>query len=123
MSHRSSSRVAEMSTCGGSSPVFDRITQQVLEDLAQLADVAIYTREIVGCDLSVTLVDPHLEIFTNVIEDIVEVDRFERITTRFDARVLEQSVDHVVHPLGAVDGEFEELFTVFVERIAVPILD
>jgi len=28
-----------------------------------------------------------------------------------------------VHPLGAVDGEFEELFTVFVERIAVPILD
>jgi len=64
-----------------------------------------------------------LRVPATAVADRLRVHGFERIAVPLDARVREQVVDHLAHPVRALDGEVDELLGVVVEFAAVALLE
>lgn len=66
-------------------------------------------RQVPDRDLGVVIGYQQFQVLADAFEDRPGVDLVERLGLGMDARVLQQRVDHPLHPLCAVDCEFHIL--------------
>src|SRR5258705_13001034 len=108
-----------VNSCGLIPPEFDRVANEVLQDLAKLQFVCQHDGQRISGDDGAALFDAALEIFQNGVENSVSRYRNQESSLGANAGKSEQVVDEGLHALRTIDGKGDEFARFVAELIAV----
>src|SRR5580698_8328622 len=93
----------DMNLRGGVGTVFDRIADQVLQQLNEMGLLARYQRQTVGSDDGAALFDGRTQVLNHLLINRTEVDDFSQLLPiRSELRIGEQVIEQVPHAFGAL---------------------
>src|SRR5688500_8985398 len=94
---------------------FDRITDQILEQLAKLNGIALNSRQWVVSYSRLAVFDGDLQILESVLKNDLTVGRRKLSALGAYTGVSQQSLDQVLHSLGPVHRKTDEFFGLAIE--------
>lgn len=105
---------------GQVSPIDDGISNQVLEQLHQLASVSDDDWKDLCCQFRICLTNLRFQVVPHFFDNDVAVGVAERSGFRRDARIGQKIVEQSLHPLGTVNRALQELVCFLIELPTVP---